>query len=257
MRKGRSTASAGRYGRITFITHSPQPHLDGRYSIVGRVIDGMQAVRALQWDDRFDVGVVQLKVPIFDHGAVASSSLNACRRRPASFIGNNTLLYCMQQRVEAHPGFVYRATTLCFTVCGSVSRGNPGFANIRPQHRFTVCSTVSAGTAHRHVDRRQRLPVIRLFRSAVPDRGSAKARISVGEPGAAGLSRRAPASASAPIGLPCATGLQDQTGPQVFRQTARVPAISAFRQRHEQRPPFVHAVLRKLKQPSSSTNGSG
>ena len=35
-------------GSQFFITHSPQPHLDGRYTVVGRVIAGMDA---LQVDD--------------------------------------------------------------------------------------------------------------------------------------------------------------------------------------------------------------
>jgi cyclophilin family peptidyl-prolyl cis-trans isomerase len=52
-------ASAGKdtEGSQFFITHS-QPHLDGRYTIVGRVTGGMNVVRALQRDDRiFDVKV--------------------------------------------------------------------------------------------------------------------------------------------------------------------------------------------------------
>ncbi len=51
-------ASAGKdtEGSQFFITHSPQPHLDGRYTIVGRVLEGMQIVRAIQKDDRiFDI----------------------------------------------------------------------------------------------------------------------------------------------------------------------------------------------------------
>jgi cyclophilin family peptidyl-prolyl cis-trans isomerase/HEAT repeat protein len=38
-------------GSQFFITHSPQPHLDARYTVVGRVVSGMDAVDRLQpWD---------------------------------------------------------------------------------------------------------------------------------------------------------------------------------------------------------------
>jgi HEAT repeat protein/cyclophilin family peptidyl-prolyl cis-trans isomerase len=38
-------------GSQFFITISPQPHLDGRYTVVGRVVDGMEVVdRLQQWD---------------------------------------------------------------------------------------------------------------------------------------------------------------------------------------------------------------
>lgn len=38
-------------GSQWFITHTPQPHLDGRYTAFGRVVDGMDVVDALQqWD---------------------------------------------------------------------------------------------------------------------------------------------------------------------------------------------------------------
>ncbi len=53
-------ASAGKdtEGSQFFITHSPQPHLDGRYTIIGQVTGGMAVVRALQRDDRiFDVKI--------------------------------------------------------------------------------------------------------------------------------------------------------------------------------------------------------
>jgi cyclophilin family peptidyl-prolyl cis-trans isomerase/HEAT repeat protein len=38
-------------GSQFFITHSPQPHLDGRYTVFGRVVQGMEVVdRLQQWD---------------------------------------------------------------------------------------------------------------------------------------------------------------------------------------------------------------
>lgn len=55
-------ASAGKdtEGSQFFITHSPQPHLDGRYTIIGRVTEGMAVVRALQRDDRiFDLRILR------------------------------------------------------------------------------------------------------------------------------------------------------------------------------------------------------
>jgi cyclophilin family peptidyl-prolyl cis-trans isomerase len=47
-------ASAGKdtEGSQFFITHSPQPHLDGRYTVVGKVVLGMEVADRLQVGDR-------------------------------------------------------------------------------------------------------------------------------------------------------------------------------------------------------------
>jgi len=47
-------------GSQWFITHSPQPHLDARYTIFGRVMAGMDVVDALQ------VGDTVIRVRIWD-----------------------------------------------------------------------------------------------------------------------------------------------------------------------------------------------
>jgi peptidylprolyl isomerase len=55
-------ASSGKdtEGSQLFITQSPQPHLDGRYTIFGKVISGMDKVFLMQSDDRvFDVKIVE------------------------------------------------------------------------------------------------------------------------------------------------------------------------------------------------------
>ena len=38
-------------GSQFFITHSPQPHLDGGYTVFGRVVSSMTAVFAVVQDD--------------------------------------------------------------------------------------------------------------------------------------------------------------------------------------------------------------
>ncbi len=40
-----------------FITHSPQPHLNGRYTIFGRVLSGMDVVDKIEMGDRFNAKV--------------------------------------------------------------------------------------------------------------------------------------------------------------------------------------------------------
>jgi peptidyl-prolyl cis-trans isomerase B (cyclophilin B) len=39
------------HARLPFITHSPTPHLDGNYTIFGKVKSGMDVVDALQMGD--------------------------------------------------------------------------------------------------------------------------------------------------------------------------------------------------------------
>jgi peptidyl-prolyl cis-trans isomerase B (cyclophilin B) len=47
-------------GSQFFITHSPAPHLDGRYTVFGRVVNGMDVV------ERIRVGDVIERVRIWD-----------------------------------------------------------------------------------------------------------------------------------------------------------------------------------------------
>ena len=48
---GMALAGKDTGGSQYFITHSPQPHLDGRYTVFGSVVSGMEVVdRITQWD---------------------------------------------------------------------------------------------------------------------------------------------------------------------------------------------------------------
>ncbi len=46
-------------GSQFFVTHTPQPHLNGRYTIVGRVTKGMDIVDSIEEGDTFSIRVVQ------------------------------------------------------------------------------------------------------------------------------------------------------------------------------------------------------
>ena len=54
-------ASAGKdtEGSQFFITHSTQPHLDGRYTVFGQVTSGMDVVDAIQEGDVMEVVAIK------------------------------------------------------------------------------------------------------------------------------------------------------------------------------------------------------
>jgi peptidylprolyl isomerase len=63
-------ASAGKdtEGSQFFIAHSAQPHLDGRYTAFGRVVQGMEVVDAILEGDRVLRASVQVRASRPDGG---------------------------------------------------------------------------------------------------------------------------------------------------------------------------------------------
>ncbi|HEV2706374.1 MAG TPA: peptidylprolyl isomerase [Pyrinomonadaceae bacterium] len=63
-------------GSQWFVTHSPQPHLDGGYTVFGRVIEGMDVV------DRIAVGDRIHSVTVLEGGAAMAAGGSQPARRP-------------------------------------------------------------------------------------------------------------------------------------------------------------------------------